>query len=152
MDARLKRCFNLSFWVHSLTTRAITQNELKRPLGVNEINKTQKTVKTWKSRRISVHGTQGTIFENIFLSSLICMRVMGNYQERQEKNKNIDTFELWCAGRLLRVSWKDKKVNEWVLKNISSDVMLQNIIESKKVGILWAYIEKNINLARNDRR
>ena len=48
-------------------------------------------------------------------------------------SKRIDAFEMWCYRRLLRVSWKDKMINEWVLEKIGLDLMFQNNIENRKL-------------------
>ena len=50
--------------------------------------------------------------------------------------KRIDAFKMWCYILLLRVSWKDKNTNEWVLAKIRSDLMFWNNIESRK---LWYF-------------
>ena len=33
--------------------------------------------------------------------------------------QRIDTFELWCWRRLLRVSWTARRSNQWILKEIN---------------------------------
>ena len=32
--------------------------------------------------------------------------------------KKIEAFELWCYRRLLRISWTEKKTNEWILNKM----------------------------------
>ena len=34
--------------------------------------------------------------------------------------KKINSFELWCYRRLLRIKWTDKKTNEYVLSKIGT--------------------------------
>ena len=47
--------------------------------------------------------------------------------------KRVDAFEMWCYRRLLRVSWKDKRTNDWVLSKVGCEVMLRKTIDSRKL-------------------
>ena len=47
---------------------------------------------------------------------------------RKLERKMIDTFELWCWRRLLRVTWIDRKTNVWVIDNIKPEWMLESRI------------------------
>ena len=47
--------------------------------------------------------------------------------------KRVDAFEMWCYGRLLRVSWKDKRTNDWVLSKVGCELMLRKTIDSRKL-------------------
>ena len=44
----------------------------------------------------------------------------------------IDTFELWCWRRLLRVPWKARS-NQWILKEINPDYSLEGLILKLKL-------------------
>jgi len=39
--------------------------------------------------------------------------------------KRIDTFELWCWGRLLRIPWTARRSNQSILKDISPECSLE---------------------------
>ena len=45
----------------------------------------------------------------------------------------IDTFELWCWGRLLRVPWTARKSNQSILKEISPGCSLEGLILKQKL-------------------
>ena len=47
---------------------------------------------------------------------------------RNLERKMIDTFELWCWRRLLRVTWIDRKTNVWVIDNIKPEWTLESRI------------------------
>ena len=47
--------------------------------------------------------------------------------------KRVDAFEMWCYRRLLRVSWKDKRTNDWVLSKVGCELMLRKTIDSRKL-------------------
>ena len=44
----------------------------------------------------------------------------------------IDTFELWCWRRLLRVAWTARKSNQSILKEISPDYSLEGLMLNLK--------------------
>ena len=49
----------------------------------------------------------------------------------------IDTFELWCWRRLLRVPWTARQSNQSILKEISPGCSLVGLILKLKLQILW---------------
>ena len=48
----------------------------------------------------------------------------------------IDAFELWCWRRLLRVPWRARRSNQWILKEINSIYIGRTAAEAK-AAILW---------------
>ena len=42
--------------------------------------------------------------------------------------RRIDAFELWCWGRLLRVSWTARRSNQSILKEISPGCSLEGMM------------------------
>ena len=42
--------------------------------------------------------------------------------------RRIDTFELWCWRRLLRVPWTAKRSNQSILKEISPEYSLEGLM------------------------
>ena len=47
--------------------------------------------------------------------------------------QRIETFELWCWRRLLRVSWTARRSNQSILKNISPGCSLEGLILKLKL-------------------
>ena len=47
--------------------------------------------------------------------------------------QRIETFELWCWRRLLRVPWTARRSNQSILKNISSGCSLEGLILKLKL-------------------
>ena len=45
----------------------------------------------------------------------------------------IDAFELWCWGRLLRVSWTARRSNQSILKEISPGISLEGMMLKLKL-------------------
>ena len=44
------------------------------------------------------------------------------------EHRKIDTFELWCWRRLLRVPWAARRSNQSVLKEINSEYSLEGLM------------------------
>ena len=47
--------------------------------------------------------------------------------------RRIDTFELWCWRRLLRVPWTARRSNQSILKEISPGICLEGIMLKLKL-------------------
>ena len=47
---------------------------------------------------------------------------------KKADRRKIDTFELWCWRRLLRISWTEKRTNAYVLDKIKPKVSLEAMI------------------------
>ena len=52
------------------------------------------------------------------------------------EHQKIDTFELWCWRRLLRVSWTARRSNQSILKGISPEYSLEGLILKLKFQYL----------------
>ena len=78
---------------------------------------------------------------------------------KKAERQRIDTFELWCWRRLLRVSWTARKSNQSILKEISPKYSLEGLMLELKLqyfGYLMgraASFEKTLMLGKiEDRR
>ena len=47
---------------------------------------------------------------------------------KKAERRRIDAFELWCWRRLLRVSWRARRSNQSVLKEINPEYSLQGLM------------------------
>ena len=47
---------------------------------------------------------------------------------KKAERQRIDTFELWCLKRLLRVPWTARKYNQSILKEISPEYSLEALL------------------------
>ena len=88
--------------------------EIKRRLAMAR-STTQNMVKIWKIRGLStglkLRFLRATVFA---IASYGCE----SWALTKTDRKRIDAFEMWSYRRLLRVSWKDKRTNKWVLERI----------------------------------
>ena len=56
----------------------------------------------------------------------------------------IDTFELWCWRRLLRVSWTARRSNQLILKEISPEYSLEGLMLKLKL-LNFGHLMKRTN-------
>ena len=52
---------------------------------------------------------------------------------KKAERQRIDAFELWCWRRLLRVSWTAKRSNQPILKEISPEYSLEELMLNLKL-------------------
>ena len=48
-------------------------------------------------------------------------------KSNKKECQRIDTFELWCQRRLLRVPWTARRSNQYILKEISPECSLEGL-------------------------
>ena len=56
-----------------------------------------------------------------------------NWTVKKAEHRRIDTFELWCWRRLLRVPWTARRSNQSILKEISPKYSLEGLILKLKL-------------------
>ena len=52
---------------------------------------------------------------------------------KKAEHQRIDAFELWCWRRLLRVSWTERRSNQSILKEISPEYSLEELMLNLKL-------------------
>ena len=62
--------------------------------------------------------------------------------------RRIDTFELWCWRRLLRVPCTARKSNQSILKEISPGVFFGRNDAKAEIPVLWSPHEKRYSLEK----
>ena len=61
---------------------------------------------------------------------------------KEAKCQRIDTFELWCWRRLLRVPWTARRSNQSILKEISPGCSLEGLILKMKLQYLGYLMQR----------
>ena len=86
-----------------------------------------------KSRDITlptkVHLVKAMVF-------LVGMYGYESCTRKKAEHRRIDTFELWCWRRLLRVPWTARRSNQSILKEISLEYSLE--------GLMWSWNSKTL--------
>ena len=62
---------------------------------------------------------------------------------KKAEHRRIDTFELWCWRRLLRVPWTSRRSSQSILREISPEYSLEGLTLMLKLLILWPPDAKN---------
>ena len=52
---------------------------------------------------------------------------------KKAEHQRIDAFELWCWRRLLRVPWTTRRSNQSILKEISPEYSLEELMLRRKL-------------------
>ena len=80
-----------------------------------------------------VHIVKGMVFP-------VVMYGCESWTIKKAEQKRIDTFELWCWRRLLRVPWTARRSSQSILKEISPEYALEGLMLKLK---LWPPNAKN---------
>ena len=58
---------------------------------------------------------------------------MSELDIKKAEHQRIDAFELWCWRRLLRIPWKARRSNQSILKEISPEYSLEELMLKLKL-------------------
>ena len=64
--------------------------------------------------------------------------------QRKLEHLRIDAFELWCWRRLMRVPWTARRSNQSILKEISPDCSLEELMLRLKLQC-FSYLMQRID-------
>ena len=65
---------------------------------------------------------------------------------KKAEHKRIDTFELWCWRRFLRVPWTARRSKESILKEISPEYSLEGLMLKLKLQYFGHLMQRNESL------
>ena len=63
---------------------------------------------------------------------------------KKAESQRIDAFDLWCWRRLLRVPWTERGPNQSILKEISPEYSLEELMLKLKLQYFWPPDAKNL--------
>ena len=122
----------------------ITENyddskEIKRRIAIVK-NAMISLVNVWKGRAISV-----TTKKRLLKSLVFSIATYGSecWVLKTTDQKKINSFELWCYRRLLRIKWTDRKTNEYVLSKIGTRERLLTTIVKRKIAFVGHVFRKD---------
>ena len=130
MEKQWKQCQTL-FWGAPKSLQMVTA-AIKRCLLLGRKVMTNLD-RIFKSRDITlptkVHLVKAMVFP-------VVMYGCESWTVKKAERQRIDTFELWCWRRLLRVPWTVRRSNQYILKEISPGCSLKGLMLKLK-PILW---------------
>ena len=83
-----------------------------------------------KSRDITLPTKVRLVKAMVFL---VVMYGCESWTIKKAEHQRIDTFELWCWKRLLRVPWTARRSNQSILKEISPEYSLEGLMLKRKL-------------------
>ena len=110
--------------------------EIRRRLCIAR-NAMVSLTKIWKDKSITI-STKKRLLQSLVFSIASygseCWVLKSSYK------KKIEAFELWCYRRLLRISFTERKTNEWILGKDGGKRKVINHTESQKNGFCRTHI------------
>ncbi|XP_063613390.1 uncharacterized protein LOC134786664 [Penaeus indicus] len=94
----------------------------------------------WKDRNISIITKKRLLHSLVFS---IASYGSECWVLKATDRKKIESFEIWCYRRVLRISWIEKKTNEEVLQRINIKRRLLNILDERKLTFIGHQMRKN---------
>ena len=88
-----------------------------------------------------VHLAEAMIFP-------VVMYGCDSWTVKKAERRRIDTFELWCWRRLLRVSWTARRSNESILKEISCEYSLEGLMLKLKLQYFGHLMQRTVSLEK----
>ena len=67
---------------------------------------------------------------------------------KKTEHRRIDTFELWCWRRLLRVPWTARRSNQSILKDISPEYSLEGLMLKLKFQYFGHLMQRTDSLKK----
>ena len=67
---------------------------------------------------------------------------------KKSEQQRIDTFELWCWRRLLRVPWMARRSNQSILKEISYEYSLEGLMAVSEIPTLFHVMRRADSLEK----
>ena len=129
MGKQWKQCQTFLFWGSKITADGDCSHDVKRHLLLGRKVMTNLD-SIFKSRDITlptkVHLVKTMIFPAV-------MYGCESWTVKKAEGWRIDAFELWCWRRLLRVPWPARRSNQSILKEISPEYSLEELVLKLKL-------------------
>ena len=117
------------FWGTRITADGDGSHEIKRRLLCGRKTMTN-LYRILKSRDISLPKKVCLVKAMVFP---VVMYGCESWTIKKAEHWRIDTFELWCWRRLLRVPWTARRSNQSIVKEISPEYLLEGLMLKLKL-------------------
>ena len=127
-DEKIEEVEEFTYLGSIIDTKCSSAKEIERRIGMAK-SPVHNLTTIWKSRGVSI-GLKIRLLKSTAFA--IALYGCESWAPTEADRKKINAFEMWCYRKLLRVSWTEKRTNEWILDKIGSDLeLLKNIAERK---------------------
>ena len=128
----------------TFTNTVEDSTEVKRTIGIAK-NATIALNNIWKNRGI-------TLTTKIRLLKTMVFSIISYGSEcwvlKATDRQKLDNFEMWCYRRLLRISWKEKKANEEVIRRVNCRKHLTTVLDERKLSFVGNQLRKSNSLEK----
>ena len=129
MGKQWKQCQTLFFGGSKITAYGDCSHEIKRRLLLGR--KVMPNLDSiFKSRDITLPTKVRLVKAMVFP---VVMYGCESWTVKKGEHRRIDTFELWCWRRLLRVPWTARRSNQSILKEISPGYSLEGLMLNQSI-------------------
>ena len=126
------------FWSSKITADGDCSHEIKRRLLLGRKVMTN-LESILKSRDITL-PTKVHLVKAMFFP--VVLYGCDSWTIKKAEHRRINTFELWCYRRLLRVSWTSRRSNQSILKENSPEYSLEQLMLKLKLRY-FGYLMKS---------
>ena len=81
---------------------------------------------------------------------LVVMYGCESWTVKKAEHQRIDSFALWCWGRLLRVPWTARRSNQSILKEINPGISLEGMMLKLKIQYFGHLMQRVDSLEKID--
>ena len=106
--------------------------EIRRRLCIAR-NAMVSSTKIWKDKSITI-STKKRLLQSLVFS--IASYGSECWVLKNIDKKKIEAFELWCYRRLLRISFTERKTNEWILERMAVKERLLTTLNRRKMAFV----------------
>ena len=133
------------FWGSKITVDGACSHEIKRHLfrGRKVMTNLDSIL---KSRDITL-PTKVHLVKAIFFP--VVMYGCESWTIRKAECQRVDAFELWCWRRLLRVPWTARRSNQSILKEISLEYSLEELMLKLKLQYFDHLLQRTDSLEKS---
>ena len=129
MEKKMEKVTNFTFLGSKITADCDCSHEIKRHLLLGRKAMTNLD-SILKSRAITLPTKVHLVTAMVFP---VVMYGCESWIIKKAELQRINTFELWCYRRLLRVPWTARRSNQSILKEISPGCSLEGLILKLKL-------------------
>ena len=83
-----------------------------------------------------------------FMIFPVVMHACESWAIKKAEHQRIDAFELWCWKRFLRVPWTARRFNQSILKEISPEYFLEELLLKLKLQYFGPLIQRTDSLEK----
>ena len=140
----IKTVTDLIFLGSKITADGDCSHEIKRHLLLGRKAMTNLD-SIFKSRDIilptKIHRAKAPVFP-------VVMYGCEGWTIKKAEHQRIDSFEVWCWRRLLRVTWTERRSNQSILKEISPEYSLEGLMLKLKLQFIGHLMQSTDSLEK----